>query len=221
MSAEYERARANRANRISSKLKRLKKTDAYTNAASDHERAAMEQTVRDAEEVVHQADRVAIARQFAESASTAASPAAVAAVAVGVAVTVTVVAGAPPAVAAPAAVAAPVAAPAASDGNVDRDENQDVASFVGHEPTDDEEDADDDDEKRDEDEDNEDEDEDEDNEEETGSDSESEEIITGDELRRRIISRQERFLAMLEAVALASEAERAAKREQRKKGVAE
>ncbi len=64
LQAEYERARANRGNRISSKIKRLKKQAAYINA-STAERVSMEQAIRDTEESVYQADRAAIAQLHA------------------------------------------------------------------------------------------------------------------------------------------------------------
>ncbi len=64
LQAEYERARANRGNRISSKIKRLKKQAAYINA-STAERVSMEQAMRDTEDSVYQADRAAIAQLHA------------------------------------------------------------------------------------------------------------------------------------------------------------
>jgi hypothetical protein len=64
LQAEYERARANRGNRISSKIKRLKKQAAYINASAI-ERISMEQAIRDTEESVYQADRAAIAQLHA------------------------------------------------------------------------------------------------------------------------------------------------------------
>lgn len=64
LSAEYERAQANRGNRVSSKLKKLRKTDGYRNAAGDDAREAMEKEIRDREEEVYQADRREILQMY-------------------------------------------------------------------------------------------------------------------------------------------------------------
>ena len=65
LQAEYERARANRSNRISSKIKRLKKTAAYINAKTD-QHVFMEKVIRDREKSVYQTNRVTIAQEYAE-----------------------------------------------------------------------------------------------------------------------------------------------------------
>ncbi len=56
LQAEYERARANRGNRISSKIKRLKKQAAYINASTLNGELSMAEPVRDAE-TARSADR--------------------------------------------------------------------------------------------------------------------------------------------------------------------